>query len=469
MEAIELKGLRVQFVSYVDNPANNKKFFIVKSEDKKEANVKKDVKILTRKDKKKDPHLIYGVVYSPGEVDLEGEFMTAKEIQKSAHQFLEDYRLVDKDHNNIPGAGVVKESYVALQDMNINGEEITKGSWILVTEPDDETWEEIEKGTYTGYSLYGFAKEKVKSEVKKSIWDKVKETFGIKKDNVNIKKDFAEELEDYRNTDFWYLFYIFEEAILKITWDNPQINGKELKNKIVKNLEQLISTVKEMTFEKVSKEFEVSKPYPNEHACRLNDPSNYKEFSRKEREHEGKKYSVIYGIKEDGNSEEQAYRYDKDVWSEEEARKHCDNHNGSFHASSEDEDTETSKFKAQGEEMDEELKKEIDELIDSKINEIQKDVNDMKEQFGNVNETVKNAIKEMQNDDDEEEEEEEPDDEKEASKNLSKLKEDLQEAKKSMESIQKSILQSQQAISDIDDDDETKNVSKEKVGLPNIL
>lgn len=72
----------------------------------------------------------------------------------------------------------------------------------------------------------------------------------------------------------------------------------------------------------------IVQPYPNEHACRVNDPKKYERFARKEFEHEGKKYYAIIGFFKDGGSEVQAYRYPKDIWSEAQAREHCKNHEG---------------------------------------------------------------------------------------------------------------------------------------------
>jgi hypothetical protein len=76
-------------------------------------------------------------------------------------------------------------------------------------------------------------------------------------------------------------------------------------------------------------------PYPNEHACRLNDPGKYDEFRRDScgQKHDGKCIDVIYGIKE-GAAEVQALRYKKDVWSVADARAHCSSRNGSFEAAS---------------------------------------------------------------------------------------------------------------------------------------
>jgi hypothetical protein len=81
----------------------------------------------------------------------------------------------------------------------------------------------------------------------------------------------------------------------------------------------------------------VEKPYPNEHACRLEDPDKYDRFTRGTRKHEGKEYSIIFGWREqDGKevSEEQAYRYKKDIWTAAEARAHCKDHSGTFEAAS---------------------------------------------------------------------------------------------------------------------------------------
>jgi len=77
------------------------------------------------------------------------------------------------------------------------------------------------------------------------------------------------------------------------------------------------------------------KPYPNEHACRLRDPSKFQDgsFRRTTRDHEGKKYSIIMGkLKGESTMTEQAYRYNKASWSASEARSHCSGHKGSFEA-----------------------------------------------------------------------------------------------------------------------------------------
>jgi len=74
-------------------------------------------------------------------------------------------------------------------------------------------------------------------------------------------------------------------------------------------------------------------PYPNEHSCRLRDPETLDIVGSGERKHNGKTYRVIYGKpkgKPKAGSVEQAYRYPVEIWSESEARKHCEAHDGSF-------------------------------------------------------------------------------------------------------------------------------------------
>ena len=165
----ELQDVEVSFVSAVKKPANKKFFFFSKSDDGKvlipEGARKTEVKVVKKDD---EQQLIYGIVYTPDEVDAQGDFMTAVEIEKSAHNYLEKYRAVDVEHSNIDGAGVVVESYIAPVDMNINETKIKKGSWIQVTKANDKLWELYKSGEITGYSMYGFAKNVVEKKEEES-------------------------------------------------------------------------------------------------------------------------------------------------------------------------------------------------------------------------------------------------------------------------------------------------------------
>jgi hypothetical protein len=81
-------------------------------------------------------------------------------------------------------------------------------------------------------------------------------------------------------------------------------------------------------------------PYLNEHSCRLRDPETLNIVGSGERKHNGKTYRVIYGKPKDkpeAGSVEQAYRYPVKTWNEAEARKHCQDHGGSFEPATQEE------------------------------------------------------------------------------------------------------------------------------------
>jgi hypothetical protein len=78
-------------------------------------------------------------------------------------------------------------------------------------------------------------------------------------------------------------------------------------------------------------------PYPNEYSCRLVEPSQVRVVGSGYRTSGGKRYRVIFAIpKSGGGSIEQAYRYPKDTWSADQARSHCQSHEGRFDAAAKD-------------------------------------------------------------------------------------------------------------------------------------
>jgi len=83
-------------------------------------------------------------------------------------------------------------------------------------------------------------------------------------------------------------------------------------------------------------------PYPNEFSCRLRQPVKDAPTRRKNgaREHNGKKYDVIYQEQE-SKWVEQAYRYPKKTWTASEARSHCKSHKGSYEATADIQEMDT--------------------------------------------------------------------------------------------------------------------------------
>ena len=65
----------------------------------------------------------------------------------------------------------------------------------------------------------------------------------------------------------------------------------------------------------------------------MRDPADLEIVGSDERKHDDKTYRVIFGKPKDGDgSVEQAYRYPVGSWSEEAARNHCKDHDGTFKA-----------------------------------------------------------------------------------------------------------------------------------------
>lgn len=92
-----------------------------------------------------------------------------------------------------------------------------------------------------------------------------------------------------------------------------------------------------------SENVDISKPFPNQHACLLNDSDDFEDGTIRtmEREHDEKKYSVLMGKLEGETSmTEQSYRYDKDTWDTDDALAHCKDHEGKFEAASKAEKSE---------------------------------------------------------------------------------------------------------------------------------
>ena len=143
-----------------------------------------------------------GVVYEPDTLDTDGEYATAEDIEKAAHDFMrylqgrrglskvgldilakikeasdsgDEVKLEIDGLDEIAKQGVnsmhledledseVVESFVAPIDMKIGDETVKKGSWLAGIVWDDKHFQKIQSGEWTGYSMGGFAR-KVKSD-----------------------------------------------------------------------------------------------------------------------------------------------------------------------------------------------------------------------------------------------------------------------------------------------------------------
>ena len=100
-----------------------------------------------------DQQIVYGEVYAPNRPDAQGEYMTAIEIRKMAHEFLRSGKMaqIDLMHGNqlLDNASVV-ESFIADE----TDTRFLPGAWVIgMHVPDPGLWQQIKKGEINGFSM----------------------------------------------------------------------------------------------------------------------------------------------------------------------------------------------------------------------------------------------------------------------------------------------------------------------------
>lgn len=103
-----------------------------------------------------DLHIVYGVVLEPGTTDSQGDVTTEAEIFKAMHDYMLKHQTINLQHTPVEVDTVIVENFIAPVDMEISGEKVVKGAWVMgVKVLNDVVWKAIEDGTFTGYSIEG--------------------------------------------------------------------------------------------------------------------------------------------------------------------------------------------------------------------------------------------------------------------------------------------------------------------------
>ena len=118
-------------------------------------------------------HYILGVVLEPDTVDATrtedtiGDIYNEDEVRKAAHYFLANYNGKGNDfmHSGEDNEKLkIVESYISQTDMELNGQTVKKGSWLMGTLVlDNEIWDKVKKGEITGYSIGGTSNAKIET------------------------------------------------------------------------------------------------------------------------------------------------------------------------------------------------------------------------------------------------------------------------------------------------------------------
>lgn len=235
-KAYAINDAKIMFVSLVGKAANKHQFLITKSENGR-ADFQTYGRIL-----KADAgsHFVTGIVYEPMVEDTDGNYMTEEEITKAAHWFAKNGNKVDLQHSFEPLDGaVVVESSVTKCDMELEGQPIRKGTWLMTVEiQDEDIFQAIEKGEITGFSMGGSG---VYSETDVDITDPdnpveksrgkgiLKQLAGLFGFDVVEKGKVKEAFKRTSVRDnFWNAYYALSECLLDVY--NPETERWEFQH-----------------------------------------------------------------------------------------------------------------------------------------------------------------------------------------------------------------------------------------------
>jgi len=117
--------------------------------------------------KNDERRIVFGPVLIPDEPDTDGDVVSAEQIEKVAHKFVEDYGNIDLQHS-LNNVGKLVESYILPMDIDVgDGNIVPKGSWMMgVRVTDDDAWQAVKDGKLTGFSIMALQKAALKSAEK---------------------------------------------------------------------------------------------------------------------------------------------------------------------------------------------------------------------------------------------------------------------------------------------------------------
>jgi hypothetical protein len=107
---------------------------------------------VVKEDGAPEKHLVYGEVFAPNRPDAQGEFMTADEILKMAHNFVRSRKFdqIDVMHDNKVVKCEIVESWVAPEGDTT----FIPGSWCIGMHiPDEGLWQDFKSGKLNGFSM----------------------------------------------------------------------------------------------------------------------------------------------------------------------------------------------------------------------------------------------------------------------------------------------------------------------------
>lgn len=212
-KAYAISDAKISFVSLVDKAANKKQFLITKAAGEGKKNFVTKGRIIKADT---DSHFVTGIVYEPMVEDSQGNYMTEEEITKAAYWFAKNANSVDLQHCFVKCEDVsVVESYIAKCDMEIEGQAVKKGTWLMTVEvTNDDIWDAVQKGEITGFSMGGvgvYSEEDVdlsnveKSDEPKGLLKKLVKALGFEVvEKGAVKAEFVRRVKEDNFYSAWY-------------------------------------------------------------------------------------------------------------------------------------------------------------------------------------------------------------------------------------------------------------------------
>jgi len=110
-----------------------------------------------------EKQMVGGIVYEPDDVDTQGEYTDAKEIESAQEAFMqkysEDTRRIKVQHMGQNYHFPIIESFIPEKDTQKGTDKIPAGAWwIMVKVTAPFIWDEIKAGRLTGFSMGGRAR-----------------------------------------------------------------------------------------------------------------------------------------------------------------------------------------------------------------------------------------------------------------------------------------------------------------------
>ena len=103
-----------------------------------------------------DERLFTAIVLRPETVDAHGDIYSHDVVKQACHDYVSHCMNINLQHSyDVTKADMaIVESYIAPQDMEIGGQDVMKGDWIMTARIDnEELWKACKEGTFTGFSV----------------------------------------------------------------------------------------------------------------------------------------------------------------------------------------------------------------------------------------------------------------------------------------------------------------------------